>query len=372
MNLFGWWVRLFIMVIFVGMPFQYAAAQEPQNSVNEKDWNEWGIKVSKFVAEKSEGIWDKKATELIIGTLAAVGKEESILKPMLINIDPSVFGEALWDALKQPVKGVDIAGIGAGILVGVVTEVMVDSTRKNWGATGFGEEVKKELTVFGLRQAGVLYATTLGLVKKGPGSALVGASAAEFMVVAKTLGESIAVGREIIQTNKQTKITEAQVAVGDKYLKLRADLKAATTNDEKNQLLAKIDQLLQGEGSFFFAGSNDSNQARKNHIESLAKNSGLSISTPQPVEAKVVWANVTNLMQNQLTAYTQGSSSHIGSAAYFMGRSPSQDFVRESRNTVAHIPTIRETSKPPMVSSSRHPWISCCAGVRRRAIWIRI
>lgn len=53
----------------------------------------------------------------------------------------------------------------------------------------------------------------------------------------------------------------------------------------------------------------------------------------------------TNLMQNQLTAITQGDSSHIGSAAYFMGRSPSQDFVRESRNTVAHIPTIRETSQ---------------------------
>jgi len=51
------------------------------------------------------------------------------------------------------------------------------------------------------------------------------------------------------------------------------------------------------------------------------------------------------LMQNQLTAITQGGSSHIGSAAYFMGRSPSQDFVRESRNTVAHIPTVRETSQ---------------------------
>lgn len=53
----------------------------------------------------------------------------------------------------------------------------------------------------------------------------------------------------------------------------------------------------------------------------------------------------TNLMQNQLTATTQFGSSHIGSAAYFMGRSPSQDFVRESKYTVAHIPTVRETSQ---------------------------
>lgn len=51
------------------------------------------------------------------------------------------------------------------------------------------------------------------------------------------------------------------------------------------------------------------------------------------------------LMQNQLTAITQGGSSHIGSAAYFMGRSPSQDFVRESRETIAHVPTVRETSQ---------------------------
>lgn len=53
----------------------------------------------------------------------------------------------------------------------------------------------------------------------------------------------------------------------------------------------------------------------------------------------------TSLMHNQLTAITQGGSSHIGSAAYFMGRSPSQDFVRESSYTVAHIPTVRETSQ---------------------------
>lgn len=364
MNRFGRWIRLFIVVVFVGVPLQYATAQEPQNSVNEKDWNEWSIKVSQFVAEKSEGILDKKAAELIIGTLATIGKEESIVKPMLVGTDPAVFGEALWDAFKQPVKGVDIASIGGGILIGVVTEAIVDSTRKNWGATGWGEEVKKELTVFGLRQAGVLYATTLGLVKKGPVGALVGANASEFMVIVKTLKESIAVGREIFQTNEQTKITEAQVAVGDKYLKLKADLKAETDNTKKKQLLALIDHFLQGEGSFLFASSNDPNQARKNHIEILAKNAGLPLNTSQPTERQVAFTNEkletpqldmrtanstpamsSALMQNQLTAITQGGSSHIGSAAYFMGRSPSQDFVRESRSTVAHIPTIRETSQ---------------------------
>lgn len=85
MNIFVRWIKFFIVVVFVGMPFQYAIAQESQNSVNEKDWIEWSIKVSQFVAEKSEGILDKKAAELIIGTLATIGKEESIVKPMLVG-----------------------------------------------------------------------------------------------------------------------------------------------------------------------------------------------------------------------------------------------------------------------------------------------
>lgn len=41
------------------------------------------------------------------------------------------------------------------------------------------------------------------------------------------------------------------------------------------------------------------------------------------------WSQVS-ILQNQLTAITQGGSSHIGSAAYYIGRSPNQDSVDTS------------------------------------------
>lgn len=53
----------------------------------------------------------------------------------------------------------------------------------------------------------------------------------------------------------------------------------------------------------------------------------------------------TNTMQNQLSAITVGGTSHIGSAVYFTGRSPSVDSVRENRHTVAHLQTVREASQ---------------------------
>lgn len=53
----------------------------------------------------------------------------------------------------------------------------------------------------------------------------------------------------------------------------------------------------------------------------------------------------TAIMQNQLAAITNGGTSHIGSAVYFMGRSPSVDAVRENQHTVAHMQTVREASQ---------------------------
>ncbi len=50
-------------------------------------------------------------------------------------------------------------------------------------------------------------------------------------------------------------------------------------------------------------------------------------------------------MLNLMAAQTQGQTSHIGSAAYFIGRSPAQDSVRRGRNTIAQVPTVRETSQ---------------------------
>lgn len=62
-----------------------------------------------------------------------------------------------------------------------------------------------------------------------------------------------------------------------------------------------------------------------------------------------------NLMQNQLTAITQGGSSRIGTASYFIGRPPVQDRVekpsnmqaamREQKFNVADLKGIRETSQ---------------------------
>jgi hypothetical protein len=56
------------------------------------------------------------------------------------------------------------------------------------------------------------------------------------------------------------------------------------------------------------------------------------------------WSQVS-IMQNQLTAITQGGSSHIGSAAYFIGRSPVQDSVREQQYSGARIPNLQQRSE---------------------------
>jgi len=62
-----------------------------------------------------------------------------------------------------------------------------------------------------------------------------------------------------------------------------------------------------------------------------------------------------NLMQNQLTAITQGGTSKIGTASYFIGRSPAKDKVEKPRNysdalreqkfNVADLKGIRESSQ---------------------------
>lgn len=52
-----------------------------------------------------------------------------------------------------------------------------------------------------------------------------------------------------------------------------------------------------------------------------------------------------SILRQQVTAITLGGSSHIGSAAYFIGNSPVVDTVRESNFTVARVATVRETSQ---------------------------
>lgn len=80
-------------------------------------------------------------------------------------------------------------------------------------------------------------------------------------------------------------------------------------------------------------------------METLSNNLEKVSAFYNQAKERVMFERVIAGMQNQLSAITQGGSSHIGSAAYFIGRSPAQDSVREGRNTIAHVPTIRETSE---------------------------
>jgi len=363
MNLFGLWVRLLMLFVFVGTPLHFAMASEPNNSITEKDWVKFGSDVSlslASLAEKSaskvlDKAWMGAVSEgsLLLFTKLGQFLPEDVAKKVLS--DPQKLAQIMNDSASNAFnKNITATDIGA-LALGVVTDSFVNFIREEWHSKNAYEEGVKELGVLMIREAGMGYA----LETKGVPWAIV----AQAMISGKTVVEALQAGAALYKQNKENDKLEAQNAIGNQFLKLRAELKAETDNIKKKQLLSQVDQLLQDEGSFLFAGSNDSNQARKNYIEILAKNSGLSISTPQPIERQAASTNALGLppldmrtanttpamssalMQNQLTAITQGGSSHIGSAAYFMGRSPSQDFVRESSNTVAHIPTIRETSQ---------------------------
>jgi len=59
------------------------------------------------------------------------------------------------------------------------------------------------------------------------------------------------------------------------------------------------------------------------------------------------------LLQNQLTGITQGQSSHIGSAAYFLGRSPANDPILEQQFSGATNSNVGENAKFPFYTSGQ-------------------
>jgi len=52
------------------------------------------------------------------------------------------------------------------------------------------------------------------------------------------------------------------------------------------------------------------------------------------------------VLQSRLSAITQGGTTHIGSASYFLGRAnPATEAVRENRFTFGHVPTVQQLSE---------------------------
>ncbi len=321
------------------------------------DWIEFSSNVSLALASQAGS---QAADVLKIGITGEAGLllldkladvlPERVAKHILDN--PKQFAHILSNSAKndafKSLTTSGVAGAIGGVVLGTITDAYVEMIRQ----TPELNEFAKEALVFSVRQTGVLYAGATG----GAFSAVI----AQIAVTGKTMAEAFDSYVELKKQNKSNATLESQNAIGDQFLKLWADFKAEKDEAKKREIIAEIDELLRGEGSFLFAGSSDPGEARKRYIGNLAKNAGLSINSPQPAaltnekleipRLDMRTANSTppissTLMQNQLTAITQGGSSHIGSAAYFMGRSPSQDFVRESRNTIARIPTIRETSQ---------------------------
>jgi hypothetical protein len=112
-------------------------------------------------------------------------------------------------------------------------------------------------------------------------------------------------------------------------------------------------KIISGLDSFYEGAFTDVGQylvsARKDVIFKqgngwIIVNTNRLLNPPGLADIDLAWEKV-NLMQNQLTAITNGGSSHIGSAAYFIGRSPVVDKVRDEQFNGARIPNLQEKSQ---------------------------